>query len=117
MFSKRSVYLLRPGTFLMFVFPPMLIIVNYSLFQFFTEVAGNKNGYLLGMICYWGLWCVIPFLLFVSRTNRRLLFRIKPVRWWLSVLLIAPVLMAFLFGPFRDRIAEVSPAVVIVSFF
>ena len=113
--NERSNYLLRPATFMLYLFPPVLIIGNYLFFQFTVTIAGSKNGYLLGMICYWLIWCTLPFLLFVSRINRKLLFRLTKISWWQILLLIVPVILAFSFGPFKNRIGDVSPLIIILS--
>ena len=114
--NERSHYLLRPATFMLYLFPPILIIGNYLFFQFMVTVDGNKNGYLLAMICYWIIWCILPFFLFVSKINRKLLFRITKINWWQIILLIIPIILAFLFGPFRSRIGNASPLIFGLSF-
>jgi membrane protease YdiL (CAAX protease family) len=113
--KKRSAYLLRTETFLMYLFPPLLIVFNYLSFQFFVNVSGNKNGYLQGMIFYWLVWCIVPFLLFVSKGNRKLLFKIKHISWWQIVILIVPVILVFFFGPFKTRIGISSPLIISLS--
>lgn len=114
--EKEPAYLLRIETFLLYLFPPLLIIINYFSFQFFTQVSGNKQGYLTAMIFYWVLCCVIPFILLVSKHNRKLLVRIKRLNWWQFILLLVPVLLAILYGPFKTRIAISSPLIIGLSF-
>ena len=99
----------------MYLFPPILIIFNYLSFQFFVNLSGTKNGYLAGMIFYWLIWCIVPFLLLVSKTNRRLLLKIKRIRWWQIIFLIVPVILAFFFGPFKNRIEIGSPLIISLS--
>jgi membrane protease YdiL (CAAX protease family) len=114
--KERPAYLLRAETFIMYLFPPMLIIFNYLGFQFFVRVSGNRQGYLTGMIFYWLVWCIIPFILFVSKGNRKLLLKIKRINWWQAILLIVPVLVAIVYGPFKSRIGEASPLILSLSF-
>jgi membrane protease YdiL (CAAX protease family) len=114
--KRKSAYLLRTETFLLYLFPPILIISNYLSFQFFVRVSENKQGYLTAMIFYWLIWCIIPFLLFVSKGNRKLLLKIKRINWWQALLLIVSVLLALFFGPFKSRIGETSPLIISLSF-
>lgn len=114
--EKKRAYLLRTETFLLYLFPPVLIILNYLSFQFFVTVSGSKGGYLLAMIFYWLIWCIIPFFFFVSKTNRGLLLKIKRINWWQIILLIIPVLLAVFYGPFKNRIGEASPLIISLSF-
>src|SRR5882724_9656777 len=113
--KERPAYLLRMETFIMYLFPPMLIIFNYLSFQFFVRVSGNRQGYLSGMIFYWLVWCIVPFILFVSKGNRKLLLKIKRINWWQAILLIVPVLLAISYGPFKSRIGEASPLIISLS--
>jgi uncharacterized protein len=99
----------------MYLFPPLLIIINYLSFQFFVGISGNKQGYLTAMIFYWLVWCIIPFILLVSKNNRKLLLRIRSINWWQTVLLIVPILLAILYGPFKSRVGEVSPLIISLS--
>lgn len=108
-------YLVKPEHFLIYFFPPILVIGNYIFFHFFTEQGGNKEGYLSGMIFYWLLWCLLPVSLLVSKTKRKLLLKIKPINWWQIILLALPVILAFSFGPFKSRIVEATPLIVILS--
>jgi len=114
--EKKRAYLLRTETFLLYLFPPGLIIFNYLSFQFFARTSGNRQGYLVAMIFYWIIWCTIPFLLFVSKTNRKLLFKIKKLSWWQILLLIAPVILAIAYGPFKNRMGDASPLIISLSF-
>jgi membrane protease YdiL (CAAX protease family) len=76
---------------------------------------GNKEGYLLGMIVYWLFGCLAPAFLWISKTNRKLLLQFRRINWWLLVLLLIPVGLAFLFGPFRQRIHEATMLMIILS--
>ncbi|MES1215102.1 MAG: CPBP family intramembrane glutamic endopeptidase [Bacteroidota bacterium] len=113
--ESRSAYLLRSPILMLYLFPPVLIVGNYLSFQFFSNLSGNRNGYLAGMIFYWLFWCLLPFFLLVSKGNRKLLLKIKRINWWQIVLLSIPVLLAFLFGPFRSRIGDASPLIIALS--
>jgi membrane protease YdiL (CAAX protease family) len=101
--------------FIIYLFPPGLIITCYLAFHFFTTLADSKQGYLLGMIFYWLVGCLVPACLWISKTNRKLLLRIKKVNWWQFVLLVLPVALAFLFGPFKQRIGEATNLIIMLS--
>lgn len=105
----------RAERFIIFLFPPLLIIVNYLGFYFFTSLSGNKAGYLTGMIFYWLLWCIVPVLLLVSKQNRKLLLKIKRLNWWQALLVVVPILLAILFVPFKSRLSELTPLIIILS--
>jgi membrane protease YdiL (CAAX protease family) len=105
----------RRRHFIVYLFPPLLIIVNYFVFSLFISVNGLKEGYLSGMIFYWLVFCIIPVLLWIKKPNRKLLFKIKKLNWWQIILLIIPVGLAFAFGPFKSRIADATPVIIILS--
>jgi hypothetical protein len=98
-----------------YLFPPVLIIFNYLSFHFFVSISNNKGGYLSGMILYWLLWCLLPFFLLISKKNRRFLLKIRKLNWWQGVLVFIPVILAVLFGPFKNRIGEVTPLIITFS--
>ena len=112
---KRSVFLFRPEQFISYLFPPILIIGNYFIFHFLADLNGNKQGYLLSMILYWLLWCLAPVVLLINKKNRKLLLKIKWLSWWQIILLIVPIVLAFGFGPFKNRIIEATPFIIFLS--
>ncbi len=112
--SPKISFLLRD--FIVYLFPPLLIIANYTAFHFFVNISGNKQGYLSGMIFYWLLWCIVPALWWIRKKNRRSLFRITGLNWWQVILLVLPPLLAFAFGPFRSRIGEADMLIIFLSF-
>ena len=67
----------RRRHFIVYLFPPLLIIVNYLVFSLFVSTNGLKEGYLSGMVFYWVVFCIIPILLWIRKPNRKLLFKIK----------------------------------------
>jgi CAAX protease family protein len=101
--------------FIIYLLPPFLIISFYLVFHFLTTIASEKEAYLLGMTLYWILGCLAPAFLWISKTNRKLLLRIRKIKWWQLILVFAPVSLAFLFGPFRQRINEATTIVIILS--
>jgi membrane protease YdiL (CAAX protease family) len=101
--------------FIIYLFPPGLIIACYLVFHFFATLSDNKQGFLLGMIFYWLAGCVVPVFLWISKANRKLLLRIKKVNWWQFVLLLLPVILAFLFGPFKQRMGEATTLIIMLS--
>ena len=101
--------------FIVYLFPPALIIINYFVFNFFVSINGLKEGYLFGMIFYWVLFCLVPFFLWIRKPNRKLLLKIKKLNWWQIILLIIPVVLAFGFGPFKYRIADATPLIIFLS--
>ena len=84
---------------MLYLFPPLLIICNYLFFRFIAGVMGDRQGYLAGMIFYWVFWCILPALLFISRSDRKLLLKIKRLSWWQACVLIIPVILALLYRP------------------
>lgn len=100
---------------LSYFFAPLLIITCYLAFHFFSIVAGDRMGYLLGMIFYWLFCCILPAFFWITKTNRRLLFRITKLNWWQLLLIVTPVALATVFGPFRQRIHEATALVVLLS--
>lgn len=101
--------------FIVYLFPPLLIIANYFAFNFFAAAFNAKEGYLSGTIFYWILFCIMPVFLWINRRNRRLLLRIKRINWWQAILIVLPVVLAFGFGPFKNRIGEATPMVILLS--
>ena len=100
---------------LSYLFAPVLIVVCYLMFHFLSTVSGDKTGYLLGMIFYWVFCCILPAFFWIDKTNRKLLFRIKRLNWWQWILLILPIVLAVLFGPFHERIRDATTVVIILS--
>lgn len=103
--------------FIVYLFPPLLIIANYFAFNFFVAVFNTKEGWLAGMFFYWILFCIIPVVLWINRKSRRLLFRIKKINWWQAILVVLPVVFAFGFGPFKNRIGELTPVLGLLALF
>lgn len=91
--------------FFTYLFPPLLTIINYFLFNFFVSVFSRKEGYLAGMFFYWIVFCIIPVLLWISKKSRRLLFRVRKLNWWQAFLIILPLIVAFSFGSFKNNLA------------
>jgi membrane protease YdiL (CAAX protease family) len=112
----RSAFLFRPEQLIIYLFPPVLIAGNYLLFHFLSGLNGSKQGYLIGMIIYWTLWCLLPVFLLINKQNRKLLLKIKRLNWWQILLLIVPVIVAVAYGPFKTRIGEATPLVILLSF-
>ncbi|HYM95519.1 MAG TPA: CPBP family glutamic-type intramembrane protease [Chitinophagaceae bacterium] len=101
--------------FIIYLFPPLLIIANYFAFNFFVTITNIKEGYLSGMIFYWIFFCIIPVLLWIRKPNRKLLLKIKQLNWWQVILLVVPVALAFGFGPFKNRLIDATPLIIILS--
>ena len=101
--------------FIIYLFPPALIISCYLIFHFFTSLWGDKQGYLVGMIFYWLVGCILPVLLWISKGNRKLLLRITKVNWWQIMLLTIPVVLALFFGPFRSGIHDATALIMFLS--
>jgi hypothetical protein len=101
--------------FIVYLFPPVLIIANYFAFNFFVTISNLKEGYLSGMIFYWLLFCMVPVFLWIRKPNRKLLLKIKRLNWWQISLLIIPVVLAFWLGPFKSRIGEATPLIIFLS--
>lgn len=98
-----------------YLFPAALIILFYLLFHFFRVLANDKEAYLVGMIFYWLLGCLLPVFFLVSKSNRKLLLRVKKINGWQIVLLALPVVLALLFGPFRQRIHQATLVMILLS--
>ncbi|OQY92937.1 MAG: hypothetical protein B6D37_12650 [Sphingobacteriales bacterium UTBCD1] len=99
--------------FIVYVFPPVLIIVNYFAFHFFVELFGKNEGYLAGTIFYWLLFCTLPVMIWIGSRNRKLLFKIKRINWWQIILVLLPPVVTFLFGPFKSKISEVNTLIIV----
>ncbi len=115
MVNKKTDYPWKAERIIIFLFPPVLIIVNYLAFTLFTGISGNKTGYWSGMIFYWLLWCIVPVFLLISKSNRKLLLKIKRLNWWQTLLFILPVALVILFGPFKNNLVEASLPIIILS--
>jgi membrane protease YdiL (CAAX protease family) len=115
MVGVKTDYSRKAERIITYLFPPALIIVNYLVFNFFANLNGDKKGYLAGMIFYWLLWCIIPVFLLISKSNRKLLLKIKRLNWWQALLLIIPIAVAIIYGPFKSRIADATPIFIILS--
>jgi membrane protease YdiL (CAAX protease family) len=115
MLARNHRKLLLQKEFIIYLLPPLLIISCYLVFHFFTMINGRQEGYLLGMIFYWLVGCVLPAFLWISKTNRKLLFRITRVNWWQITLLVIPVTLAVFFGPVRQRLHETTVLIMILS--
>ena len=100
---------------IIYLLPPFVIISFYLVFHFFTTIASGKEAYLLGMTFYWILGCLVPAFLWINKTNRKLLLRIRRINWWQLILVLAPVSFAFLCGPFRQRINEATTMALMLS--
>ncbi len=102
--------------FIVYLFPPILIVVNYFAFNFFVSITGTKEGYLTGLIFYWIVFCsILPVLLWVNKENIKRLLQIRKINWWQFILVFLPVILAFGFGPFRSRISEATPLIIFLS--
>jgi len=97
------------------VLPVALPAAMYAVFQVLSHIATPKLAHLLGMATYWGLLLAICA---ISLGKTGLLRTLKAAQpgGMLWVLLVLPVILAFYFGPFRQRIAVVTPLVVTLSF-
>jgi len=115
MVGAKTDYSGKAERIITYLFPPTLIIINYLVFDFFTSLNGDKKGYLAGMVFYWLMWCIIPVFLLISKPNRKLLLKIKRLNWWQVLLLIIPIVLAILYGPFKNRLIEASPLIIILS--
>jgi membrane protease YdiL (CAAX protease family) len=94
--------------FIIYLFPPILIVAFYLAFHSLTIIMADKEAFLLGMALYWLVGCLAPAFLWMSKTNRKLLLRVRSINWWQFVLLLLPVVLAFLFGPLKHRLNEES---------
>lgn len=112
---KRNKLSSLRGEFIIYLYAPILISGFYLLFHFFMSVSGSKEGYSLGMILYWLIGCLVPVFLWTKKTSRKLLLRVKRISWWQFILLLLPVVVAFSFGPFKQRIHEASCLIIILS--
>jgi len=101
--------------FIIYLLPPLLIVIFYLVFRFFATITSEKDAYLLGMTFYWIFGCLVPAFLWINSKNRKLLLRIKKINWWQLILILLPVSLAFLFGPFRQRINEATMMVIMLS--
>ena len=103
------------GEFIVYVFPPVLIAFFYLLFHFLRVITNDKEAYLMGMIFYWLIGCLLPAFLLISRTSKKLLLRVKKINWWQIVLILLPVLLVMFFGPFRQRIHEATILIIVLT--
>lgn len=101
--------------FIVYLFPALLVIVNYFVFNFFITAFNIKDGYLSGMLFYWTFFCIIPVLLWINKRNRKILFRIKKINWWQVILILLPVAFSLRLGPFRNNIADATPFIILIG--
>ncbi|MBS1633248.1 MAG: CPBP family intramembrane metalloprotease [Bacteroidetes bacterium] len=100
--------------FLVYFFPPILIILNYFVFNFLTSLFDVKEGYLAGRFSYWIFFCIIPVKLWISKKNLALLFKVKKMNWWQMILIILPVVFAFKNNTFKTGIEEAAPMTIVL---
>jgi len=46
--------------FIIYLLPPLLIVIFYLVFRFFATITSEKDAYLLGMTFYWIFGCLVP---------------------------------------------------------
>jgi membrane protease YdiL (CAAX protease family) len=101
--------------FIIYLFPPVIIIAGYLVFNFFADIWGDKQGYIAGMIFYWLFCCAVPVILWVSKGNRGLLLKINKPSWWQVILLIIPVILTILYSSFRTGVQESTFPLILLS--
>jgi len=95
--------------------PVALPAAMYAVFKVFSHLFAPKLAHLLGMATYWSLLLALCAISLGRTGLLRILKTARPARM-LWILLALPVVLAFCFGPFRQRIAVVTPLVVTLSF-
>ncbi len=103
--------------FIIYLYPPILIIGAYLLFQWLEKAGADRQGYPLGMTLYWLLGCIIPFLLWTGRPARVELLRFGRLRGWMVPLLLIPIIITFFTGPFTTGPAGSAAPVIVLSVF
>lgn len=91
------------------------------MFNLMVSFLGLKAGYFAGMMFYWVLWCIVFPLYILGKNNFLSLFKEGVPRFgkpeYLGiVLLVIPVILSFLFGPFRGRVGQASIFIIFLSF-
>lgn len=100
--------------------PVIQILSTYLSFIILVNHFGLKIGYFLGFVFYWCFWCLfIPYLLlgnnsFKSMFKNNNIFEDK-IKWLNLILLIIPPILAFIFGPFLERIQSAPLYVILLS--
>jgi membrane protease YdiL (CAAX protease family) len=104
---------------IMIAAPIALIISMYVAFQSFTAIFGFAQGYVLGFLLYWGLWCIVlPVAILKPRGVVDLFRESRPrfgKRSWLTILIISWPLVLPLAVRFVPNILNASASIIIVS--
>jgi hypothetical protein len=101
----------KPGLILL---PWLLLLTTYFAFTWSAKLFGPKIGYLSGYLFYWIVWCyLIPFLI-LGPAGLSTLFN-KKISALNSVILMIPVIIAFLGIPFWPNLFKLTPLIAIVS--
>ena len=94
--------------------PWLLLLSTYLVFVWSVKLFGPKSGFLFGYLFYWIFWCyLIPFLI-LGPAGLSALFKNK-LSVLLSVILMIPVIIAFLGIPFWPYLLKLTPIIIIVS--
>ncbi|HVZ56819.1 MAG TPA: CPBP family glutamic-type intramembrane protease [Chitinophagaceae bacterium] len=98
MTTSQFILQVRRG-FVQFLFPPLLIILNYVTFHFFVRLTAAADAFLAGLAVYWIFWCLLPVRGWISGPNRKRLGRWVRPAWWQILLVAAPVALSIGGGP------------------
>ncbi len=102
--------------FLIFLYPPLLIVAAYYAFDFLAGLFGNMQGLILGLVAYWLAGCLLPATGWISRRNRKILLRFKKLTAWQWMLLLLPVALVLIFIPFTSGPGNVKAAILLLIF-
>ncbi len=111
--GERRIQLRRE--FIIFLYPPVLIVAAYYAFDFFAGLFGNKQGFAIGMAAYWLAGCLLPSTGWISLRSRKILLRFKKLNTWQWLLLITPVALSLIFIPFTYGLGKVKPELMVLT--
>lgn len=103
--------------FIIYGYPPLLIIGAYLLFQWLEKAGSDRQGYPLGMTLYWMLGCILPFLLWTKKKARIEILRFGRLQVWMILLLAIPIIITFFTGPYTNGIKGSSAPIITLSVF
>ena len=99
---------------LLLVYPVLLPVVMFAVFQAYSHFLTPKFAHLSGMATYWLLLLVVSLRCTGTKGFSRIMMSTQ-CGGALSILLVIPVALAIGFGPFLKRLPIVTPLVVTLS--
>ncbi len=102
--------------FIIFIYPPVLIVAGYFTFDILAGIWGNQQGFIAGMAAYWLIGCLLPAAAWISRRHRKLLLQFKKLTAWQWLLLLLPAALVLIFVPLTSGPGNAKAAILLLTF-